>query len=187
MTVTADIPASYNASPPPDDGTQTEANRVTWAKIKDKIGDPINSRITTLVTAVNGEVFASGTAMVFYNDAAPTGWTADTTVADHAIRIVSATGGVKAGTDAFSTVFGSSKTAAAHTLTGAESGRPAFTVTIPTVDSNATGGTSGFWFGNRTDATDQTISITAASASSGHSHGLTLDIKYADMIVASKD
>lgn len=35
---------NYNANPPADDGSQTEANRVKWATIKDKLNDPVKSR-----------------------------------------------------------------------------------------------------------------------------------------------
>lgn len=49
--------ASYNASPPPDDGTQAASNLVTWAGIKTKIGDPLKTQIaavdTALVAALN--------------------------------------------------------------------------------------------------------------------------------------
>ena len=41
--------SGYNDSPPVDDGTEVEANRVTWAKIKAKLADPIK----TLVDAIN--------------------------------------------------------------------------------------------------------------------------------------
>ena len=41
--------AGYNAAPPPDDGSQTAANRVDWSKVKGKIGDPLN----TFASAVN--------------------------------------------------------------------------------------------------------------------------------------
>lgn len=44
--------ASYNDSPPSDDGSQTEANRVTWAKHKTKLGDPIK----TLAEAINSQL-----------------------------------------------------------------------------------------------------------------------------------
>ena len=34
--------SNYNATPPADDGSLVEANRITWAKIKDKIGDRLH-------------------------------------------------------------------------------------------------------------------------------------------------
>lgn len=35
--------SGYNSSPPPDDGSQTSANKLEWSKHKTKIGDPIKS------------------------------------------------------------------------------------------------------------------------------------------------
>lgn len=45
----------YNANPPSDDGAQTTANSVTWAKHKTKLGDPLK----TAVEAVNTNVAAA--------------------------------------------------------------------------------------------------------------------------------
>ncbi len=44
---------SYNASPPPDDGSQTAANEVTWSGIKTKLSDPLNTAIASLSTNAN--------------------------------------------------------------------------------------------------------------------------------------
>lgn len=50
--------------------------------------------------------FATGTALLFYQAAAPTGWTKSITNNDKALRVVSGTtGGSAGGTSAFSTVF----------------------------------------------------------------------------------
>lgn len=40
--------SGYNSSPPPDDGSQTDANEITWAKHKDKLADPIKNRQDTI-------------------------------------------------------------------------------------------------------------------------------------------
>ena len=50
-TVTADL-ASYNASPPPDDGSQTEANKTKWSTVKTKIGDPIKTGVENFDTSL---------------------------------------------------------------------------------------------------------------------------------------
>jgi hypothetical protein len=60
--------------------------------------------------------FPTGTVMVFYQAAAPTGWTKLTTQNDKALRVVSGAGGVAGGTNPFSTVM--AQTAVGnHTLT----------------------------------------------------------------------
>ncbi|MEK9751636.1 MAG: hypothetical protein VW338_00270, partial [Rhodospirillaceae bacterium] len=43
---------SYNASPPPDDGSQTEANRIKWSTIKTKLADIIRTFALAVDTAV---------------------------------------------------------------------------------------------------------------------------------------
>jgi microcystin-dependent protein len=43
--------AGYNASPPPDDGSLTDANKLEWAKHKEKLGDPLR----TLAEGINSQ------------------------------------------------------------------------------------------------------------------------------------
>jgi hypothetical protein len=47
---------NYNTNPPSDDGSQVPSNEITWAKSKEKLGDPLKSAIedvnTNVVTAV---------------------------------------------------------------------------------------------------------------------------------------
>ncbi len=42
----------FNASPPPDDGSQTSANEITWAGIKTKLADPILAFVEAVDDAV---------------------------------------------------------------------------------------------------------------------------------------
>lgn len=53
----------YNLNPPADDGTQTEANRVKWATIKTKLGDPLNTYAASQNSAIStafGKVLGGG-------------------------------------------------------------------------------------------------------------------------------
>ena len=43
----------YNATPPADDGTEVDANKVTWAKIKEKLTDPLKTFVESMNTKVN--------------------------------------------------------------------------------------------------------------------------------------
>ena len=52
----------YNTSPPPDDGSQTSANRVTWSTIKTKLPDPLKTAIEAIDTNVDAAFTALGTA-----------------------------------------------------------------------------------------------------------------------------
>lgn len=45
--------SGYNATPPPDDGSQVSANQVTWAKHKTKLADPIKTLAESINTNVN--------------------------------------------------------------------------------------------------------------------------------------
>lgn len=54
---------NYNSNPPPDDGSQTEANRVKWATIKTKLSDPLNtfaSAINTAISTAFGKIIGGG-------------------------------------------------------------------------------------------------------------------------------
>lgn len=51
---------NYNASPPPDDGSQVAANLVTWADIKSKLADVIK----TLSDSINTNVLAAFASLV---------------------------------------------------------------------------------------------------------------------------
>jgi len=55
--------SGYNATPPPDDGSETGANEVSWAKHIDKIGDPlknfseaIDTATTTAFTTIDAQL-----------------------------------------------------------------------------------------------------------------------------------
>ena len=52
----------YNVSPPSDDGSQTAANQLTWAKHKDKLADPLK----TLTEGINTEVLAAFGKLPYY-------------------------------------------------------------------------------------------------------------------------
>ena len=135
----------------------------------------------TAAGAVNKEAFPSGTKMLFQQTAAPTGWTKDVAINDSAIRIVSGTAG-SGGADVFSTVFGASKATASHTLTEAEI--PAHTHTYKDPVNNTYNGNSG-----NAIVTAKAIGTTTTGSTgggTGHTHNLTMDLKYTDVIVASK-
>ena len=50
----------YNASPPPDDGSQVAANLITWAGIKSKLADVVK----TLADGINTNVLAAFASLV---------------------------------------------------------------------------------------------------------------------------
>ena len=89
------------------------------------------------------DTFVPGTSMLFYQAAAPVGWTKQS-INDKALRVVSGSGGSTGGTTAFSTVFAArtpagtiamSGSTASHTLTLAEI--PSHTHFVVNKDSNS--------------------------------------------------
>lgn len=74
--------SGYNANPPADDGSATEANRLYWATVKNKLGDPVKTaydqQSANLVTAF-GKIDAGVTSI-------STGTTLDGTVQGKLIR-----------------------------------------------------------------------------------------------------
>lgn len=84
----------------------------------------------------------SGTVMVFYQGAAPVGWTQVTTQNDKALRVVSGAGGVFGGTNPFSTVMAQT-VVGGHTMTLAET---ASGITSSGSTTLYPSGTSNYWF-----------------------------------------
>ena len=131
--------------------------------------------------AVSAKPIDSGTKVVFNQTAAPTGWVKDTTHDDKALRVVSGTAS-NGGTQAFTSVFGSGKTTASHTLS-----TPQLPVHnhpyVQTVNTN-----SELRVGTLV-VSEQVYNVGTSyvGGSGGHSHNLTLDISYVDVIVATKE
>ena len=165
--------------------------------------------------AVSASAFQPGTVMLFYQPAAPVGWTKLTTQDDKALRVVAGgSGGSAGGTNPFSTVMAQS-VVGNHTLAVSE---------IPPISATSTqtltvypGGNSG-WFvpasssswaqasmatgGGSTPMPYTNTSITYAGAFQGsntintqsnntgggaHNHPITMNIQYCDVILASKN
>lgn len=133
---------------------------------------------------IEGGGLTSGTRLMFQQSAAPTGWTKETNAAYNNVALRVVTGTVSnGGADDFSTVFGASKTTASHTLTAAQ--MPSHTHSLTAVTSGGfnlsttpAGSTSGGPVG---------IGTSSAGGDGGHSHNLTMDLKYRDVIIAQKD
>jgi len=126
--------------------------------------------------------FPSGTAMLFYQAAAPTGWTGDATAYDHTIKIVaSGSGGSATGTVNFSTLFARTATDA-HTLTTDE--MPAHVHGMSGANTGTSGGDAGgVSHGDNTAAGDSD----SAGGDQGHTHDIDMRVKYLNVIVATKD
>ena len=139
---------------------------------------PDNTGTIALTSDVSS--FPAGTAMLFVQTAAPTGWTKSTTHNDKALRIVSGAAS-SGGTTAFSTVFAAGRTSDATTLTTAQ--MPSHT------HSQNIGGTTTPYSIQCGSAAGPTATTTGATGGGGsHTHGLpTFAVQYVDVIIATKD
>lgn len=117
---------------------------------------------------IEGGGLTSGTRLMFQQSTAPTGWTKETNSAYNNVALRVVTGTVSnGGADDFSTVFGPSKTTAGHSLLYEQT---------PLAGGGSSGSPSSL-------GSSTSFPITA----SPHSHGLTMDLKYRDVIIAQKD
>jgi len=146
--------------------------------------------------AAVGGGFAAGTAMLFVQTAAPTGWTKSTTHDNKALRVVSGSAS-SGGTTAFTTVFTnqtptittSGLSAGATTLSTSQI--PSHTHTMARAVDPCAGGTgvsvnfSGGTF--TTNATGGGGSHTHSISGSATSSAITLNVQYVDVIIATKD
>jgi len=120
--------------------------------------------------------FPTGTAMLFRQTAAPTGWTKSTADNNKALRVVSGAAGT-GGTIAFTTAFNASK--------ASNNASPGFASHGHDVPVSTTGGTVK---ANRGDGSGTaTVATTTTGSGSSHSHVVPLDVSFVDIIVATKD
>jgi hypothetical protein len=159
----------------------------------------------------------AGTVMLFWQAAAPSGWTKLTTQNDKALRVVSGSGGVSGGTNPFSTVMAQANVGS-HALTLSE---------LPAgISSTGTSANTTFYFGGsvndyapvcpagwgainesagsgyigpvlgggssvgQVNNAQGTVTLTATSTNTGgqgHNHAITMAIQYIDLILCSKN
>ncbi len=155
--------------------------------------------------------FPPGTVMVFYQAAAPVGWTRVITEHDKALRVVGSTpGGVAGGTNAFSAVMAQANVGN-HTLTTAEIPAGIYSTALNSITVYP-GGTAGYYFpvslasfsnsgpnggggvpfdpswGQLTyDSGNNTIGVYSSGGGGAHNHPITMAMQYVDVILASKD
>jgi hypothetical protein len=173
-----------------------------------------NSNTDQTVTLPNAsgtlDAFPSGTAMMFVQTSAPTGWTKSTTHNNKALRVVSGSAS-SGGSVAFTTAFASqgvSGTVGSTTLTTSQI--PGHTHIVTTYGfagdlgfQPAQAGGDGSWYGfadtaegthNESGPGGSTSAAYARSTGGGgsHNHSFTgtaidLAVQYVDVIIATKD
>lgn len=134
----------------------------------------------------------SGAVMLFYQAAAPTGWTQVTTLNDYDLRLVSGAGGTTGGTTAYSTVFANQSpaiTIGATTLSTAQI--PSHTHPLAVYNSFSCSLSDVASNGNPLYQ-NGTAATSAAGGGGSHTHTssggtITLDVRYANIIICSKN
>ena len=213
---TCDYVASYNDTFEEGTGTLTSSTTLSRDTVSRALhsGGTVDQTKVNFVAGTNtiimtirsdkakGAPFDSGTLALFQQTAAPTGWTKQTTHNDKALRLASGTAS-SGGTYNFTDMFNSDWGTDSHTLSTSE---------IPshshsTSESNHSHGVSGGTKGGTTsstitpgaglvpsNSTDITIvgnttglSINPQGGDGSHDHGLTLAVKYVDLIIAAKN
>ena len=145
----------------------------------------------------------SGTKMLFYEAAAPTGWTIDSSVNDVGVRIVSSNGGTVGGSTAFSSIFksGTITTSSTSVSISGNTGNRQLTVAmlashnhginshdvgLPDTSDGHGVGSDNVRFTTTSVGSNGTHNH-SFSGSSSHTHNITLNLKYINVIVCSKD
>lgn len=160
---------------------------------------------TTQTTAATSE-FTSGVRMIFAQNAAPTGWTKDTTnYNQHALRVVTGTAGTGGSSD-FTTAFGSPAVSGSVSVSGSVGNTTLSTAQIP-VHAH---GRAYAWLGQPSqpgvysnplwDQKNGNTNFNSKNAGSGGSHNhsfsgsgslssasVSINVKYLDVITATKN
>jgi hypothetical protein len=138
-----------------------------------------------------GGGLTSGVRMLFQNTAAPTGWTKETNSAYNNIALRIVTGTVSSGgTDNFDAVFNDTKTTNSHALTIAQMPSHNHVATLyGTGFVNQVLPNPGYNYvsASRPNTSTGTAGVKPEGGGQGHSHAMTMDIKYRDFILAQKD
>jgi microcystin-dependent protein len=120
--------------------------------------------------------------MLFYQPTAPGGWTQLTLFNDALPRVVNGVGGGNGGTNGYSSVMAQS-VVGSHALTVSE--MPSHTHGIGPNTDAATWEGGDSLLGGGSGGAPAIVEILPTGGGAAHTHTLTMDIYYVDMIIAS--
>lgn len=143
--------------------------------------DPVNGpRIVSLVGSSTADPVPVGTKWAFYQAAAPSGYTQDTSLNDYALRIVNSTGAGTGGSVNFSTLFGRTQVDDT-TLTLAQI--PGHRHNYASSNTASAGGGGSYGYTTNGGAGQVTE---PAGGNGSHTHLMDMRVKYADFILAAR-
>lgn len=182
-----------------DAATKAYVDSATFTVTPGTAGNVLTSNGTSWTSAAPS--VPAGSVMLFYQAAAPTGWTQVTSLNDYALRLVSGTGGTTGGTTAYSTVF--SNQTPTISVSGSVGATTLSTAQMPshdhTVDGGGlTGGNTGGYYGEDTNQQKNNAAQTTSAQGGGGSHThsfsgsgsssvITLNVRYANIIICTKN
>ena len=141
--------------------------------------------------AASADLVPAGTVMLFFQAAAPAGWTQVTTHNNKALRVVSGAGGASGGSITFTNAFTAQAVTGSNSATTLTSGQIPWHTHNTTFYGTSGGGIApscgGFPSGGTSIATDGGI-----GGGGSHNHAFTgtainLAVQYIDLIIARKD
>ena len=150
--------------------------------------------------------FPAGTAMLFAQTSAPTGWTKSTTHNNKALRLVSGTAG-SGGSAAFTTAFGTPTVTGSVSLSGSVGATTLSTAQLASHNHNVSystasqGGSGNFYvsgFERNPFVTPRDQATSSTGSNSSHTHSFSgsgslssasaaINVQYVDVIIATKD
>ena len=148
------------------------------------------------------DIFAQGTSSIFFQSAAPTGWSKSNSNNNKALRVVTGTGGVSAGSNTFTDAFPSSKPVSGNFPISGTVGNHTLTSNQLPSHTHANGGSvtlspgggdvrSGGGWSRSTPSTGNNTTNAAShnhgfsSGSASFSANINLAVQYIDVIVCS--
>ena len=163
---------------------------------------------TTQSTAAGAASIPSGSVVLFYQSAAPTGWTQVTSLNDYSLRLVSGTGGTTGGTTAFSTVFANQTPTITVNVSGLSAGAttlsttqmPSHSHSLSNLYAVAVNNCGPYQTPNTINTGNGYVTFSTSNAGGGGSHthsisgsatgsstAVTLNVQYANIIICSKN
>lgn len=141
-------------------------------------------RIMGLAGSSTADPIPTGTNMVFFQSAAPSGWTQYTSLNEYNMRVVSGTGGGTSGSVSYSTLFGRLNTDN-YTLTTNDipSHAHSFTYTATAATGSATPVPTTF----ASSGLSNSVTTAATGGGNGHSHNIDMRVLTANVIMATRN
>ena len=177
-------------------GTETlERTRIVKTSAEDDELEPINFAVPPVVDVFPSPTYLeqitslladAGTRMVFYQAAAPAGWTKVVDHDDKSLRVVSGTGGGNGGSVAFSTLFGRT-TVDSLALSTAQMPTHNHSYTRTHTAANAGATAEPMQGGSTYEVVPTTQNTGNQGSSSAHTHGMDMRVTYVDVIICEKD